>query len=67
MARKKIEPTETKSLYAVPCSSQERNIFFVTFNTRSEKEALALASCVHGNKGKRSLVILGEDGSVYQL
>ena len=67
MARKKQEPTKVKSLYAVPCSDQERSIFFITFNTRNEKEALALASCVHGNKGKRALVIIGEDGSIYQL
>jgi len=67
MARKKQQPTKIKSLYAVPCSDQERSIFFVTFNTRSEKEALALASCVQGSKGKRALVIIGEGGSVYHL
>ena len=65
MARKK-QPTKIKALYAIPCS-QEDEIFFVTFTTRSEKEAITLASCVQGNKGKRALVIIGEDGSIYQL
>jgi len=65
MARKK-QPTKTKVLYAIPCS-QEDEIFFVTFNTKSEKEALALASCVQGAKGKRALVIISEDGDVYHL
>jgi len=64
---KKIEPSETKSLYAIPCLHQNQSVFFTTFDTRSEKEALALASCIYGNKGKGALVILGEDGSIFKL
>jgi len=57
-----------KSLYAIPCSSPgDEELFFLTFQTRDEDEALSLAACVHGSKGKRALVIINEDGEIFTL
>ncbi len=66
MAKKK-EPIRTKSMYAIPCLNEIGEYFFVTFNTTDEKEALTLACCVHGKKGKKSRVIVTEHGDVYPM
>ena len=64
---------KTKALYAIPCAFgypsdfDEDSLFFLTFKTRDETEAYQLASCVCGPKGKNALVIISEDGEVYQL
>ncbi len=61
-----------KSAYAIPCmhpsdveSYDLDDIFFVTFDTRDEDEALTLASCVCGPRmAAKSLVIVNELGQV---
>ncbi len=60
-----------KSVFAIPCLFKERghfdpdDVFFVTFNTRDDDEALRLASCICGpHMAERSLVIINEKGKV---
>ena len=67
MAQKKKDPIRTKSMYAIPCLNEIGEYFFITFNTTDEKEALILASCVQGKKGKKALVIVTEHGDVYPM
>ena len=60
------EDKKRNALYAIPCKLDEddyEEMFFITFNTRNEKEALRLASCV--TPSKKSLVIITEDGEYY--
>lgn len=66
MARKKSLP-KAKSMYAIPCLNELGDHFFVTFNTTNEKDALTLAGCIQGKKGKRSLVIITEHGDIFNL
>ncbi len=66
---------KAKVVYAVPCAFtddiddlDEDGIFFVTFQTRNEKEALKLASCVCGKqKAPKALVIISESGEIFNL
>lgn len=56
------------ALYAIPCKFAEEEydeLFFVTFTTKNEREALRLASCVCGEQSKKSLVIITADGQYY--
>lgn len=61
-----------KSAYAIPCMHfSDRgdfdldDVFFVTFDTTDEDEALKLASCVCGpSAAAKSLVIVNELGQV---
>ena len=60
-----------RSLYAIPCvfsslgDYDPRDVFFLTFTTKDEKEALKLASCVCGKKkAGKSLVIITEKGDI---
>ena len=69
MGQKKIS-----SKYALPCMLGEldhdfemEDVFFITFNTTDEKEALALASCICGNAASKSLVVITENGHVFPL
>ena len=55
------------SMYAIPCLNEIGEHFFVTFDTKSEKEALTLAECIQGRKGKRALVIITEHGDIFNL
>lgn len=66
MARKKSLP-KAKSMYDIPCLNELGDHFFVTFNTTNEKDALTLAGCIQGKKGKRSLVIITEHGDIFNL
>lgn len=66
MAGKKEIP-KTKSMYAIPCTNELGDYFFVTFNTVDEKEALTLAQCIQGRRGRRALVIITEHGDVFPL
>jgi hypothetical protein len=61
------EPQRMKAVYAVPCLSLTGDIFFITFSTKDEQEAKALASCIQGSKGKKALVLITEDGDIYHL
>jgi hypothetical protein len=63
---------KVKSVYAIPCLFTERglydpdDVFFVTFSTKDENEALKLASCICGKrKADRSLVIINANGQVF--
>lgn len=69
MGQKKVS-----SMYALPCMLGEldydfdlEDLFFITFNTTDEREALALASCVCGNAAPKALVIITERGDVIPL
>ena len=61
--------------YAIPClfgtaadDFDFDDLFFVTFSTGDEKEALALASCVCGTRmANKALVILDEYGDITYL
>lgn len=59
-----------RSAYAIPCLLTEKgqfdpeDVFFVTFQTRDEDEALRLASCICGETAADSLVIINEKGNV---
>jgi hypothetical protein len=60
-----------KSVFAIPCLFKDGDyfdpddVFFVTFNTRDDEQALRLASCICGPyKAERSLVIINEKGKV---
>jgi hypothetical protein len=68
--------SKAKVLYAIPCAFtdddiddlDEDNIFFLTFQTKDEDEALRLASCVCGpSKARKALVIISENGSIFHL
>jgi hypothetical protein len=62
------EDKKRNALYAIPCKLDEddnEEMFFLTFNTRNEREALILASCVCGKKSKKSLVIITDTGEYY--
>lgn len=62
------ENKKRNALYAIPCKFAEEDyeeVFFLTFNTRIEKEALRLASCVCGKQSSKSLVIITENGEYY--
>lgn len=61
------DPQRIKALYAIPCLSLTGEIFFTTFDTKDEDEAKILASCVQGARGKRALVLITEDGDIYNL
>jgi hypothetical protein len=56
-----------KPVYAIPCLNEIGEYFFIKFNTDNEKQALTLATCVQGKRGKKSLVILTEQGDIYNL
>lgn len=60
-----------KSLYAIPCAFDVESydeLFFVTFNTKDEVEALQLASCICGpDMASKALVIINEDGDIHQI
>jgi len=65
---------KNKVLYAVACAFSDEeldfdieDIFFVTFKTRDEKEALRLAGCICGRQAKKSLVMLSETGEIFYL
>lgn len=65
---------KARVLYAVPCATtdiddiDEDSLFFVTFTTKDEREALRLASCVCGaSKASKALVIISENGDIYNL
>ena len=59
--------------YAIPCAFGDADdyeldtLFFLTFNTKDEKEAYRLASCVCGKKARNALVIISSNGDIYQL
>lgn len=66
MSEKKQKALRTR--YAVPCKGNESGeFFFVTFNTRDEREALKLASCVQGKSGKKALVVINENGDIFHV
>lgn len=64
---------KTKVLYAVPFAYAPDldydgdSIFFITFNTRDENEAIKLAHCICGKKAEKVLVILNEYGEIFPL
>lgn len=65
---------QKRPVYAVPCAFYDDEDFgdieefFTTFHTEDEKEALALASCIVGlENAERFLVIISEDGEIFQL
>lgn len=65
---------KNKVLYAVACAFSDEeldfdleDIFFTTFNTRDEREALKLASCICGKNAKKTLVMISETGEVFYL
>ena len=59
------------TLYVVACMLDEEDygsVFFTTFNTKDEDEALKLASCICGAKrAKRSLCLINSLGEVIIL
>jgi hypothetical protein len=60
----------SKSLYALACAygdPYDYDMFFVTFNTKNEDEALSLASCIYGGKAEKCLVIINEHGDIFPL
>lgn len=65
--------TKRRALYAVPCAfgfNGEVNLdelFFTTFTTDNEDEAIKLASCICGEQAARSVVIINAEGEVYYL
>lgn len=70
----KKKASNIKTQFAVGCFLSDdpelgsiQDIFFVKFNTKDEKEALRLASCIVGrDRAKKTLVILGENGDIYE-
>lgn len=60
---------KVRAMYAIPClfshDEDDNEMFFVTFSTKNEREALRLASCVCGESSKKSLVIITENGEFY--
>ena len=66
----------TKTRYGIPCMFSESDvdddtevvfddIFFLTFHTKVESEALTLARCVCGDDAETSLLILDENGDIW--
>lgn len=53
------EESPNKTNYAIPFVSLSGELFFVTFSTRDEDEALVLAKCI-SNKAPNLLTILSE-------
>lgn len=66
MKKKKVK-------YAVPCAFTTEgdfdveDVFFLTFHTKDEVEALKLAQCVCGDMAEKALCIISEDGELFQL
>lgn len=65
---------KVKSYYAVPCAFTtggvytDDDIFFTTFNTTDEAEALRLTACVTGKqRAEDTLVIINEYGEIFPL
>ena len=64
---------KAKVKYAIPCAFtddgelDEDSLFFLTFNTKDESEAIRLARCVCGRQGDRAVVIITEHGHVFPL
>lgn len=64
---------QRNAYYAIPCAfghpddDDEDSLFFTTFETKDEDEALALATCVCGPKGKLALVIINSEGDYYPV
>ena len=58
-----------KAYYAVPCSPMEdcdiEDVFFVTFNTKDENEAMTLAKCICGDTS--GLLIVSAEGEIFEL
>ena len=55
-------------VYAIACKMDDEDyedMFFLTFKTKNEEEALRLASCVCGIHSQRSLVIITDNGEYY--
>lgn len=73
MVINRLMEEKAKVLYAIPCAFghiddlEEDSLFFLTFQTKDETEAYRLASCVCGKKGKNALVIISENGEIFQL
>ena len=65
--------TERHALYAVPCAFGSdgefdlEDVFFTTFQTNDEQEAIRLASCICGEQAPRSVVIINREGEIYYL
>ena len=65
--------TERHALYAVPCAFGSdgefdlEDVFFTTFQTNDEHEAIRLASCICGEQAPRSVVIINREGEIYYL
>lgn len=58
------------SKYAVACTlleDEDYEYFFVSFNTRDEQEALDLAKCIVGSNAEKCLVVIREDGEIFEL
>lgn len=55
-----MEENPNKSTYAIPFISLNGTLFFVTFNTQDENEALTLSQCI-SNKAPRLLTILTDE------
>lgn len=67
-----------KTKYALPCmltdssedwDEDDEGLFFITFDTKHEDEAISLAMCVVGSKklALKSLVLITENGHVFPL
>lgn len=67
-----------KTKYAIPCMFKDssdddddfdEDLFFVTFETIDEDEAIALATCIVGTRklALKSLVVITENGHVFPL
>lgn len=61
-----MKPTLIKSNYAIGCELDEQ-VFFVTFNTRDEREAIDLSKCVVGKMAEKCLLIINEKGDIFEL
>jgi hypothetical protein len=65
--------TERHASYAVPCAFSSDgefdvdDVFFTTFTTKCEKEAIKLASCICGDKASKSVVIISTCGEVFYI
>ncbi len=65
--------TKRNAVYAVPCAFGSNgefdldDVFFTTFTTNDEDEAIKLASCICGEQAARSVVIINAEGEVYYL
>lgn len=65
--------TERNARYAVPCAFGSdgefdvEDIFFTTFQTDDEQEAIRLASCICGEQALKSVVIINRNGEIFYL